>query len=351
MKRVFFGLLLISICLFVCSCGYTGKTIADFTICLENSNSIVVKRNQTPMQIFKGYDIEGKAFLLETGQIGEISVDKGIGNIIELPEGLTDFEIIGYSDNNYVDKKCDILIDSNIGFYVICPRTEQWFDYKYDVYKVENDSSISGTLKNIVYKSNEKYVTTRYYNNVLKFASINNNNDNINFVKGDEELTLIENKKLKNAFFLIAIDDSHLADGYEYNNIIVLDEDNNVFYYSISPSFEILINKKMEFENLIINYGIIIQEDTKIHRGVNNPFDEEDPEFNRNYFYILTENELFIYDKLGEIFYCKEIENPLYGINFVNNYSTFEVQLAYKTDNNLFKWEKTIIERGNLSEE
>jgi hypothetical protein len=352
MKRIFLSLLLIFISLIYLT-GCSGNTIDDFTIDFKNSNSIVVKKNETPSQIFKCFDENGKAFLLDMGQGDEI---KGsfmimVHDFIELPEEITDFEIIGYSDVN-VYNTCDILIYTNDGVYLICPNIHQWVGNKYDIYKVENETCINKEIKNIVYKSNDNDLNRpRYFNNILKFSSINNDENNINFVKKDQELTLLENVQLSNAFFLLAIDDESLMEGYQYNNIIILDTNNNVYYYSISPDLEIIIEKKMGYDRPIVNYGVIINEYSNIHIGVNNPFDEEYPELNRNYFYILTENELFIYDKLGELFHSIQIENEVYGINFVNFPSKFEIQLAFKTEEGLFRWEKKTVEREEKNEE
>lgn len=321
-------------------CEYTGKVVGDYNIEYLNSNSIVVKRNKTASQIFKAYDENGKACLVETSQPEIIEINHAVNNIIELPEIITDFEIVGFTENN-VYNCSNLLIDTNDGLYLIAQKIDVVFDYKYDIFKVKND--YFNERKNVLYKSiNQSYhEDSVFMNGNLKYSTIINSNNNVYLKVNNNEVLLVENITLDNSFYLISIDDNHYVDnGFEYNNIVLIDKNNKVYYFVISPDLDILISKEYFFNGKILNYGPIIEE--TYHSQENNPFLKD----NKNYFYILTDNALFIYDKLGELVYNEVLEAEVYGINFINNGLELEYQIAYKMENNLFKWEKNKLQKG-----
>ena len=78
-------------------------SVEDYTIDFSDSNSIVVKRNFTATQIFKAFDADGRPCLLETKQVEILNKNTAVACTIELPETITDFKIVGHSDNN-IDK-------------------------------------------------------------------------------------------------------------------------------------------------------------------------------------------------------------------------------------------------------
>lgn len=341
MKKVFlvFMSLMFIMCLVGCN-EYTGKVVGDYTIEYLNSNSIVVKRNKTASQIFKAYDKNGKAYLVETAQPEIIEINHVVNNIIKLPETITDFEIVGYTENN-VYNCSNLLIDTNDGLYLIAQKINTMVDYKYNIIKIKKD--YVNERKNVLYKSIDQSYRedSVFMNGTLKYSSIINSNNNVYLKVNNNEVLLLKNSTLENSFYLISIDDSHYVDrGFEYNNIVLIDKNNKAHYFVISPNLNILISKEYIFNGKILNYGPIVEE--TYHSQENNPFLED----NKNYFYILTDNALFIYDKLGELVCNEVLEAEVYGINFINNGLELEYQIAYKMENNLFKWKINKLEKG-----
>lgn len=333
MKKLFLLLITLTLLLILPSCEYeyNGKTVGDYKIDFSNSMSIVVKRQNTPTQIFKAFDEEGNPFLLELGHSGDITAEFEVRRYIELPETIMDFEIIGYSGNN--EFKCDLLLNTNDGFYIVSPLIDRQFDYLYDIYKIDDDICINTNFKNILYKSDSCTQSQVFYNNVLKNTSIINENNNICYICEEQKIILLDNAQLLNAFFIVEYDQNYTSP-LAFRQFVIIDVDNKAYYYSLSDDFDVHIQKKMEYEKKIIDYGVIGSRWSNVSK----------------YFYILTEDSLFIYEESGELFYSMKVEEKVYGINFVNGISVFEIQLAFKTKDDLFKWDKKTIERNNLNE-
>ena len=312
--------------------------VGDYTIDFTDSNSIVVKRNVTATQIFKAYDADGRPCLLETKQVEILNKNTAVVCTIELPETITDFKIVGHSDNN-IHKFSYILLDTNDGLYVII-QDLQPVDYHYNVKKIDNKTY--SKIKNILYKgSHDKRLDYYpfYINNILKYSSIINRDSCAFLSAHDNELLLNNNISFENAFFLLAYDDYFHE--YGYNNFVLIDSDKKAYYYIVSPDLSIIVSKEYSYDSDIINYGPIMC-DGFYNSAENNPYADENNQ-NNNHFYILTENELFIYDRFGELQWSEVINDKVYGINFVNQVNLFELQLAYKTEDNLFKWETKVL--------
>ena len=61
---------------------------------------------------------------------------------------------------------------------------------------------------------------------------------------------------------------------------------------------------------------------------------------NNNGFFYLGKQYTVIYTDTKKVEF---INDKVYGINFVNRVNLFELQLAYKTEDNLFKWETKVL--------
>lgn len=200
MKKLF--VVFMSLMFIMCLVGrveYKGKVVGDYNIEYLISNSIVVKKNKTASQIFKVYDENAKACLVETAQPEIIEINQAINNIIELPETITDFEIIGYTENN-VFNCSNFLINTNDGLYLIVQKINTVVDYKYDVIKIQGD--YFDETKNVLYKSIDQFYQENnfFMNGTLKYSSIINSNNNAYLRVNDNEILLIENIDLENSF-------------------------------------------------------------------------------------------------------------------------------------------------------
>lgn len=352
MKKLFCLLLALSILL--TGCGYTGICLNDVDIDFTDSNSIIMAQMEySKSQIIKAYNEEDKALLMVVPYGDEITGDFMATKIIELPEGVTNFKIIGYSNNQEHGNVIDIIVDTNIGYYAICEKVSP-YNNAFRYFKIENDEIIYSNIKNVIYKDESFRSAKIYCNNSLKYASIINKEDNIYFIKDEEEVLLFENNEIKDSFFLISYGTRLL----DYYNFIIINQNNEIKYCSVSPDNQLVINKDIVVVGEIINFGPIINRMSKIHGITNNPFEKQlidvaDSEGNivgekevMDYYYILTDENVYVYDKVGTLFYTEVVEGAVYGINFINfGYINdgIELQLAYKTDDNLFRWEtKTI---------
>ncbi|MGI6710314.1 MAG: hypothetical protein ACOX4W_02600 [Bacilli bacterium] len=352
MKKIFY--LIFVLIILLTGCGYTGISLNDVSIDFTDSNSVVVlKREYTERQIIKVYDEEGQALLLMIPYMDEVADQLMANKIIELPDGITDFKIVGFSNNQYSGSSVDVLIETNVGYYAIV-KFVSTFGLYFKYYKIDDESIIYSNIKNVIYKDHTTSDKLKIHcNNVIKYASIINKDDSIYFINEEKETLLFENSQIKDSFFLTAYGEKRL----DYYNFIIINQNNEIKYCSMSTDQELVIDKDIIVEGKIINFGPIVNGATKMYTDTNNPFEKQIITVENqkgeiiekeivDYFYILTDEYVYVYDKLGVEFYKETIEETVYGINFINfgyKDNGIDLQLAYKTNDNLFRWKtKTI---------
>lgn len=170
-------------------------------------------------------------------------------------------------------------------------------------------------MRNFAYSSIDKYNEQYMFNENIELYSIKTDDLNNTYLqsKSDKKM-LLENIDVLNPFFMVDYFDKEL----NYYPFIIVSE-KIIYFYVVNNEMEIMYNYKYEYNDNIIdnNYCCRYMDDTR------NIF---------TYFYIISENKMYIYISEGSEIEIIDVENNLINASIYLRYNTENDSISLNID-------------------
>lgn len=331
MKKIIFVIISFIMILCLCSCQ-TKFTDLKITM-IDNeyimSNSVVIIDSNALFA--KVFDENNKIRLIHIWGYDPDYYKNVSGSKIEnpmkytfinLPDEITNFEFIGM----YIfgESECNVYIKSIEGRIYDLYYHQTLMGSKYDVKEIDIDWNNSETLIGNFYSRIGEYLREGYLNfqyshfeNLKIKIDINESND-VYLNVDDNRIFIISNFSIRNMFF------------NPYNEdlgIILIGENNEVYHLDYFSEQKTLNQGSHYFDEKIINYGCLNAKYT-----------------DSKYFYIVTEQHVYIFNRYFEEIKVIEINSGLYGVGGTGSNSRpigdyYNLSLCYKNEDGTLRIE------------
>lgn len=331
MKKVILFINIILFTFILSGCGISFPKLEDYKLFIDDYYSIFIKNEQTSVFYIKGVDSDQKNSLIMANTRDKEYTYQSRAYCVVLPEEIIDFTMCGLYDNG---QSATLLLSTNDGCYINDRRAKGWFTRDNIIkvnYTFKNNTRNFAyhSAKNKMTKTNSEYM----FNEDIGEYQIDTDELNNSYFQNDEEqILLVKNTEVINSFFMIG----HCDDEYDYYPIMIVST-YSTYYFLINEEMEIIYQKEFNFQKEIMDYNYCSLLYYRNGSGTH-----------LYYFYIISDNKLYLYDKQGNEISIIEIDGKLLNTNIYIEKDLYTeekklvLNLIYKADERdiIFKIER-----------
>ncbi|MGI6758501.1 MAG: hypothetical protein ACOX40_01745 [Bacilli bacterium] len=302
MKKIFLFFMSLMFIMCLAGCINVNNKLENYNIDNNEFYSIFIKQGQESTYFVKGIDVNGESKLIRAYSEKHSYTKQDGANIVSLPNEVKDFNFCGVK--NLKENFEFLMFNSNDDSYVYRKKENSGPYGVYEIIKV--NYSFKNKVRNIAYISSLGNYNEYMFNENIKLFSIKIDEFNNTYLQSyNKSLLLLEDVDVINSFFMIDYYDAE----YSYYPFIII-SNKVVYFYVVNNEMELICNNKYYFDESIIDYNFCCTYNVSNTIGIS------------SYFYIISENNMHIYNSEGNEIEVITVDDNLINVNINYKYNT-----------------------------